>query len=90
MESLSVLKDASAASIYGVRSANGVIIIKTKSGKLNRPVQVTYDGYVGVQIATNKLKMANSEEYSRIQFGKQNETDLPTVLNLLNYMEEMV
>ncbi|MGL4347108.1 MAG: TonB-dependent receptor plug domain-containing protein [Chitinophagaceae bacterium] len=75
IESLSILKDASAASIYGVRSANGVIIIKTKSGQLNRPVQVTYDGYVGVQIATNKLKMANSEEYSRIQFGKQNETD---------------
>ena len=43
------LKDASAASIYGVRAANGVVLVTTKKGALNRPATVTYDGYVGFQ-----------------------------------------
>ncbi len=44
--SIDVLKDASAAAIYGTRGANGVIIITTKSGKRDTPAQVTYNGYV--------------------------------------------
>lgn len=46
--SVQVLKDAGAASIYGVRGSNGVIIVTTKRGR-NGKVQVTYDGYVGTQ-----------------------------------------
>lgn len=64
IEDLSILKDASAASIYGVRAANGVVLVTTKKGALNRPATITYDGYVGFQKATNVLKMANSEQYA--------------------------
>lgn len=48
VESIQVLKDAGTASIYGVRAANGVIIINTKRGKAGRTI-VTYDSYVGTQ-----------------------------------------
>jgi TonB-linked SusC/RagA family outer membrane protein len=64
IETLSVLKDASAAAIYGVRAANGVVLITTRSGSYNQKAQVTYSGYYGVQVAQNVLKMANSEQYS--------------------------
>lgn len=63
IQDLSILKDASAASIYGVRAANGVVLVSTKKGALNKPATVTYDGYVGFQKATNLLEMAGSEQY---------------------------
>ena len=66
IQEMSVLKDASAAAIYGVRAANGVIIITTKKGKRNQNAKITYNGYVGVQSATNVLKMANSEQYAQM------------------------
>ena len=49
IENISVLKDASSSAIYGVRAANGVVIITTKKGMPDKPVQITYDGYVGLQ-----------------------------------------
>lgn len=61
---ISVLKDASAAAIYGVRAANGVVIVTTRGGKLNTPTKVTYDGYVGVQTVLDRLQMASSSQYS--------------------------
>lgn len=64
IQEMSVLKDASAAAIYGVRAANGVVIITTKKGKRNQNAKITYNGYVGVQSATNVLKMANSQQYA--------------------------
>ncbi|GET31606.1 SusC/RagA family TonB-linked outer membrane protein [Prolixibacter bellariivorans] len=63
IETLSVLKDASAAAIYGVRAANGVVLITTKKGTLNTKSQITYDGYIGVQVPQNVLKMANAEQF---------------------------
>ena len=42
---ISILKDASAAAIYGVRAANGVVLIETKTGKFNQKAQINYDGY---------------------------------------------
>ena len=48
IETIQVLKDASAAAIYGSRAANGVVIITTKSGKKGQPVKVDYRGYFGV------------------------------------------
>jgi len=64
IESLQVLKDASAASIYGARASNGVVIITTKQGKSGRSV-VSYDGYVGVQKVTDKMMpdMLNTTQY---------------------------
>lgn len=64
IQEMSILKDASAAAIYGVRAANGVVIITTKKGMKNQKAKITYDGYVGVQSATNVLKMANSAQYA--------------------------
>jgi TonB-dependent starch-binding outer membrane protein SusC len=65
IESISVLKDASASAIYGVRAANGVVLIQTKSGSYNSKSEITYDGYYGVQVAQNVLKMANAEQFTR-------------------------
>ena len=62
IESMTVLKDASSAAIYGVRAANGVILITTKSGKFQKP-GLTYSGYVGVQQVSNLLNMANKDQY---------------------------
>ncbi len=66
IEEMSIMKDASAAAIYGVRAANGVVIITTKHGKQNQRPDVTYDGYVGVQTVNNRLKMASSSQYAEM------------------------
>ena len=64
IQDMTILKDASAAAIYGVRAANGVVIITTKKGQRNQDAKITYNGYVGIQKATNLLKMANSHQYA--------------------------
>lgn len=66
IEELAILKDASASAIYGVRAANGVVIITTKKGKKNEDAKISYEGYVGFQKATNVLKMANSSQYAQM------------------------
>lgn len=60
IESISVLKDASAAAIYGSRSAGGVILITTKKGKANNPI-INYEGYAGVDKVSNKPKMLSAD-----------------------------
>ncbi|MCL4482309.1 MAG: TonB-dependent receptor [Bacteroidetes bacterium] len=62
IESMSVLKDASAAAIYGSRSASGVILITTKKGKKDQTV-VDYEGYVAVDNVTNVPKLLNAQEW---------------------------
>lgn len=62
IESISVLKDASSAAIYGSRGANGVILIQTKQGKEGR-VSVTYKGQVGMAEPERRLKMMNGTQY---------------------------
>ncbi|HDP75390.1 MAG TPA: TonB-dependent receptor [Bacteroidales bacterium] len=62
VEDLTVLKDASASAIYGVRAANGVIIVTTRKGKSGIPT-VSYDSYVGFQVPVNILKMATKDQY---------------------------
>jgi TonB-linked SusC/RagA family outer membrane protein len=63
IESMNILKDASSQSIYGVRAANGVVLITTKKGKSGKAV-VDYNGFVGYQKVTNQIKMANASEYA--------------------------
>lgn len=48
IESVTILKDAAAAAIYGARAANGVIVVKTKRGVVGK-INVSYDGYFGIQ-----------------------------------------
>src|SRR5690606_6067174 len=52
-EAISVLKDASASAMYGVRAGNGVVLIETKSGAYNRPGEIVYDFYYGIQNPQN-------------------------------------
>ena len=76
IETIQVLKDASAAAIYGSRAANGVVIITTKSGKKSQPMKVDYRGYVGVdQIRKGVYDVMNAEqygEYVRMAYGNNN------------------
>lgn len=62
IESISVLKDASAAAIYGVQAANGVVLITTRKGSTGRP-GFEYSGYYGVQNLAKKYDMLNSAQW---------------------------
>lgn len=66
IESYTVLKDATAG-IYGVRAANGVILITTKTGRKNTDLTFNYDAYVGVQQTTRKIPLLNATEYALIK-----------------------
>ncbi|UXP32839.1 SusC/RagA family TonB-linked outer membrane protein [Reichenbachiella agarivorans] len=63
IESISVLKDASAAAIYGARGSNGVVIITTKRGKKDE-ANLTYDTYVGFSKVAKKLDLLDAKEYA--------------------------
>ncbi|WP_394367448.1 SusC/RagA family TonB-linked outer membrane protein [Rudanella paleaurantiibacter] len=63
IESMQILKDASASSIYGSRAGNGVVIITTKKGKAGKP-KFTYDTYYGSQRHGKLLDMLNTKEYA--------------------------
>ena len=64
IETIQVLKDASAAAIYGSRAANGVVIITTKSGKKSQPMKVDYRGYAGVdQIRKGVYEVMDAAQY---------------------------
>ncbi|MBN2273744.1 MAG: TonB-dependent receptor [Bacteroidales bacterium] len=62
IESITILKDASSASIYGSRSANGVVVITTKKGQSGKQ-DISYNGYYGVQKHGRLTPMVNTEEY---------------------------
>lgn len=66
IESIEVLKDASATAIYGARGANGVILITTKSGKIGAPV-IAYTGTVGFQQNVKKMDLMDPYEFVRLQ-----------------------
>ncbi|SDK80369.1 TonB-linked outer membrane protein, SusC/RagA family [Salinimicrobium catena] len=83
IKSINILKDASSAAIYGVRAANGVIIIETKSGSLNQKPQFEYDGYTGIQRAQDIVKMANAEQFTTMAFESGSEADAQFVLNAM-------
>ena len=64
IESISVLKDAASAAIYGARGGNGVILVTTKKGAKGQPAQVTYDAYYGMQEPWKKVGLLNAEQYA--------------------------
>ena len=65
IESISVLKDAASAAIYGSKASNGVILITTKRGKTGKP-RISYNGYVGAQKATELVDRMSSYDYARL------------------------
>ncbi|PHN06628.1 SusC/RagA family protein [Flavilitoribacter nigricans DSM 23189 = NBRC 102662] len=81
--SISVLKDASAAAIYGVRAANGVVLVETKSGSYNQPAEIVYDGYYGIQVAQNVLKLANAEQFTDMALESGSEADISFIQNAM-------
>lgn len=81
--SISVLKDASAAAIYGVRAANGVVLVETKSGSINQKAEITYDGYYGIQKARNVLKLANAEQFTNMANESGSAADASFILNAM-------
>jgi TonB-linked SusC/RagA family outer membrane protein len=66
IESIDILKDASATAIYGSRGANGVVIITTKKGKAGKNV-ITYDGYYGVQKVLKTLPLLNAQQWALLK-----------------------
>ena len=62
IETMTVLKDASSSAIYGVRAANGVIIVTTKRGSAGK-TKLSFDARYGIQSNTNSLKLMNTQQY---------------------------
>ena len=69
IESIDVLKDASATAIYGARGANGVVIITTKGGRNQKPV-ISYNGLIGVDQLANKLEVMNPYDFVIYQYER--------------------
>ncbi|MGI4735675.1 MAG: SusC/RagA family TonB-linked outer membrane protein [Janthinobacterium lividum] len=89
--SIEVLKDAASASIYGVQAANGVVLVTTKRGQAGG-THINYNGYGGVQTATNTVKMANAAEYATLYNEKNGLTGsaaLPTTLPSTDWFKEV-
>lgn len=81
IQSLEVLKDASAASIYGSRAANGVVLITTKGGRLEMPTRVTVDAYTGVQTVAKYIDVMDGNQLR--DFAKM--TGYSTADELINW-----
>ncbi|MDH1603195.1 TonB-dependent receptor plug domain-containing protein [Empedobacter sp. GD03739] len=62
IEKIDVLKDAASSAIYGVRGANGVVVVTTKRGKTGK-IRVNYDSYIGVRNTMNMVDMADANQY---------------------------
>ena len=64
IESIDVLKDASATAIYGSRGANGVVIITTKRGQRDQPGQITFSSSTGMASVVREIQMLNAHDYA--------------------------
>jgi len=70
IQSITILKDASATAIYGSRASNGVIIITTKHGTKDQPLQVSYNGKFSVQTIADKLSVLSPSEFRQVVTSK--------------------
>ncbi len=68
---ISVLKDASAASIYGARAANGVVLITTKKGRKGQQTRLTYNSYFAVDTDPGRLDVLNARQWGEMEFQGQ-------------------
>ena len=76
VEDIQILKDASAAAIYGARGANGVVMITTKRGKAGKNI-IQYEGYYGVQNFSKKPELMTAKENMTVANAKANEQGNP-------------
>ena len=65
IESIEILKDASATAIYGARGANGVVIVTTKRGKMGKGT-LTFNAYVGIQQKTTDINVMNASQFGKL------------------------
>ncbi|MBK8700058.1 MAG: TonB-dependent receptor [Saprospiraceae bacterium] len=77
VESIEVLKDASAAAIYGSRGANGVIIITTKNGRQKKSSQIGFASYYGTQTITKEIPMLSGQEFAKAYNQLRGQTYYP-------------
>lgn len=90
IESMEVLKDASAVAIYGTRGANGVILVTTKRGKVGKPV-ISYSAYAGPEVISHRLEPMNGQQYTQkyadylAQRGETQVNPVPNSSELVNY-----
>lgn len=73
IESIQVLKDASASAIYGSRGSNGVVLITTKKGSKGKPT-IGYNAYYGIQETTTRYDMLNAYEWAQLNYEGRNNT----------------
>ena len=85
IESLEILKDASATAIYGSRGANGVVLITTKQGKAGKLI-ITYDSSYGTESISNKIDLLNGKEYYQYEYLKDKNGPLFTDVNNIYYI----
>ncbi|MCP9765681.1 SusC/RagA family TonB-linked outer membrane protein [Lacihabitans soyangensis] len=92
IESIEVLKDASATAIYGSRGANGVVLISTKRGKKTDKPKFSFEAYSGFQQSAKIISMLNATDYAtlRLEAFENDKIVLPTdnnIFNRLNYIK---
>ncbi|MBN2348098.1 MAG: TonB-dependent receptor [Bacteroidales bacterium] len=84
IQSIEILKDASAAAIYGSRGANGVILVTTRKGAMNK-MNTRFEMYTGIQNRWNKLDLMNREQYAAFKGYTSDDGDFSTwVYNTFN------
>ncbi len=89
IEDISILRDASAATIYGSRASNGVVIVTTKRGRTGDP-KVTIGSYVSTQWFSNNVDVANRDQHNQIKleaYTNGNETPAPYLTNGQQYAD---
>lgn len=98
VESISILKDAASAAIYGSQASNGVILVTTKQGKRGQSAQITFDQFYGIQSVARKVDLLNTTEYAilvneaAMNSGKNPYFTNAEIANLgkgTNWMDEM-
>ncbi|UMB54335.1 TonB-dependent receptor [Lutibacter sp. A64] len=88
IESISILKDASSAAIYGSQGANGVVIITTKRGTSSKPT-ITFDTYVGTSQVWKTLPVLNGEQYRDLMTELGQNTDWDNYNNHTDWQQEI-
>ena len=87
--SINVLKDATAG-IYGVRAANGVILIETKKGKIGAGPKVEVSGFFGSQTTSNELDLLNASEYAVVKNNAFANGGMPQPFETTNLEKERI
>ena len=89
IENISILRDASAATIYGSRASNGVVIVTTKRGKSGEP-KISINSYTGIHSVKNNVSVANRDQHNSIKleaYANAGESPAPYLVNNVQYAD---